>query len=97
MATTQIVYARMELKSYSKSFELIDRKYEINERLFEVLSEEFYTEPLTKRLIELHPEIFADYVSYRKNYEPKDVATIQAVGKFEVTDQKVELIDIRFN
>lgn len=100
MPKTEIVYARLSLPSYATAFRLEDTKYEINERLYQVLSEEFYTEPLTKELIRLNPEIFADYVAY---HDPKTRLSttapekIQAVGKFEVTGEKVQLLDIRFN
>lgn len=97
MPKTATVYARLELASHDPAFSLKDTRYEINERLYEVLNEPFYAEAFTKELVRLHPEIFKDWVAWRESYMGPRPDTIQAVGKFEVSDQKVELIDIRFN
>lgn len=94
---TNTVYARLELASHDPAFTLTDSRYEINERLYEVLNEPFYAEAFTQELVRLHPEIFAAWVEWRESYTGPRPNKIQAVGKFEVSDQKVELIDIRFN
>lgn len=99
MSKTEIVYARLELQGHDKHLRLIDRKHEINERLHEVLNDEFYLKNLTQALADVHSDIFDVWARYQKHdgsLSLHEVPQISAVGKFEVQDQKVTLLDVRF-
>jgi hypothetical protein len=97
MPKPEIYYARLELRVLSDRFKLIDLDYETPDRLHEVLTEEFYMEPFTKEVVRLNPEVFAAWSNYRTDRNAKMPAAIQAVGKFQVKGQEVELLDIAFN
>ena len=94
--TPDLVFARLELRAVSDYFVLKETSREINARLFEVLNDEFYQRTLTRTLEKLHPEIFTDWVAYKKSVRNPTPKPIRAMGKFSVLDQKVDLVDIRF-
>ena len=96
MTKPEILFARLELSPIRDHFTLQETPSQIHERLYEVLKDEFYARTLTRTLEKLHPEIFADWVSYKAKPRSPMPQTIRAMGKFAVLDQKVDLVDIRF-
>lgn len=96
MSKPRIVYARMKLESFDKHLTLSEFKYEINRRLYEVLNDEFYTTQLTENLAKLHPAVFDAWSEYWNDALSERPKPIQLVGKFEVFNQKVQLLDVRF-
>lgn len=97
MPKTEIVYARLQFDSFRDEVKLDETRAEINERLFEVLTDDYYLKSLTQQLIKQYSENLEPWIKYRKRIstdrpDPK----IQAVGRFEVTGQAVTLTTIRF-
>ena len=96
MPKPEVVFARLELRPYADHFDIKEHVHEINERIYEVLKDEFYSRTLTQTLAKLHPEIFAEWSDYQSNRTRTMPEAIRAIGKFTVLDQKVDLVDIRF-
>ena len=96
MPKTHVVYARLRMRKYDDVLTLSERASEINERLYTVLNDEFYMKKLTDAVRELHPLVFEKHGTKKEKTLSFDFTKIDAVGKFAVTDQKVDLLDIRF-
>ena len=97
MPKTETVYARISLESYDRYIDLDEVRADINERLYEVLNDEFYATQLTKALEERYPEKIEPWTTYRN--DPRAVnhpSRIAAVAIFNVTDQRVDFVDARF-
>lgn len=97
MPKTETVYARLNARSYQDLLQLDETRNELNARLYEVLNDDFYMKKLTETVVKYHAEDLAPWIAYRK--EPTALnrhEDIRAVGKFLVTDQKVDFVDIRF-
>lgn len=96
MPKTEIVYARLEFTNLREHVSLNEVRAEINERLYEVLKDDYYLRSLTQQLMKQHPKTLESWIEYRKNFTPTRGFHIKAIGKFEVTGQKVTLLDIKF-
>ena len=96
MPKIETIYARLVLKSYNDHFVLNERPSEINERLYDVLSDDFYLKKLTDTVAKAHPEELAPWTKYKDEYKSPHPKDIRAVAKFTVWNQKVDLIDIAF-
>jgi hypothetical protein len=96
MPKIETIYARLSLKSYDDTFTLNERPSEINERLYDVLSDDFYLKKLTDTVAKAHPSELAAWTKYREERTSPRPSDLNAVAKFTVWDQKVDLIDIAF-
>lgn len=97
MPKIENVYARLELRAYSDSFRLLESRYELNARLYEVLSDDFYLKKLTDDLVRLHPVEFEAWLNHKQNVSFKQVPSpVTIVALFAIMDQKVDLVDVRF-
>ena len=98
MPKTETVYARLILRTHSDRFELNEIEREIHPRLFEVLRDDYYQRQLTEQLIRVHKEELAAWLRYKDNPTAANRPTLdhRAVGKFQILDQKVDLVDILF-
>lgn len=94
---TETVFARVMLRNYDDVFVLDERRGDINERLLEVMSDDFYMKILTDLVKQYQPDDIATWLNYKMNYSSPRPDTIRAIAKFTVQDQKVDLVEIRFH
>lgn len=97
MPKTETVFARFSLASYDDHFKLEEHRSEINQRLYDVMTDNFYLQKLTALVEQFQPEDIAPWLARKKDYKAPNFEEIRAIAKFQVTDQKVDLVEIRFH
>lgn len=96
MPKIEEIFARLSLKSYNDTFTLDESKHEINERLYEVLTDDFYLKKLTDTLCKAYPKPLEHWIEYKAMRTSPHPETVNIIAKFHIMDQKVDLVDVKF-